>query len=342
VAGLDLDIESAQIAAEAQMRVLVERGALESAVTIATRARYQSVQYLERIRSITREAAIDPEAADWADEVPTLLDAALTHVAGRIEAELELRRAVEDQRDLARDPEVRQQANVLIEILHECRQRHTELQRHLLGARTELRAGQDERFRRGAVGALRADLERDYLLPLLGAPGTAVVAFAELLIARTAGVAAPFLPGIGLLVEELLEPPVAPEPGVEVLEPEFLDTDVRPWWEPYWDAAAAFLDAVDTPTLLSTLLARAPTLAAQLAAEEALEPNLLAAAVVHLAHEQRTVTFSGWDRTTRVPFALASGTCLVEATACGDDLTIYPVLLGRELADTRTSHRELT
>lgn len=49
---LDLDIEAAQIANEAQLAALIARGAVESAVQIARHARYRSIQYQERIRRI--------------------------------------------------------------------------------------------------------------------------------------------------------------------------------------------------------------------------------------------------------------------------------------------------
>jgi hypothetical protein len=45
VDALDLDVMSAQIAAEVQMRVLIERNALAGAVAVARRARYQSIQH---------------------------------------------------------------------------------------------------------------------------------------------------------------------------------------------------------------------------------------------------------------------------------------------------------
>lgn len=83
VEALDLDIEAAQIANEAQLTALIARGAVESAVQIARHARYRSIQYQERVRRIVADTLIDPDVHDWIEEVPKLLDAALDHVRAR-------------------------------------------------------------------------------------------------------------------------------------------------------------------------------------------------------------------------------------------------------------------
>jgi hypothetical protein len=76
VEALDLDIEAAQIANEAQLSALIARGAVESAVQIARLARYQSIQYQERVRRIVADTLIDPDTHDWVGDVPELLNSA--------------------------------------------------------------------------------------------------------------------------------------------------------------------------------------------------------------------------------------------------------------------------
>jgi hypothetical protein len=329
VDALDLDVESAQIAAEVQMRVLVERGALDSAVQIARRARYQSVQYLERIRAITRDTLTNPDAFDWANDVPALLDAALAHVAARIEAEIELRGAVEEQRDAAYEPNVRRKANELVDILHDCQLRHTELQRHLLGARGQLRVGQDERFRRAVTAVSRFDLERDLIMPLLLAPATSVTAFADQLLTRVSALATPFMARLSTLIEELLEPPTAGDDGEAVPEPEFDESDVVLWWEPYWDAADSIVDSVAEPTALSDLLARARATAAHLTGPdgEPLEDAPLVAAVTHIAHERLTAAFVGVTGRHALVCALPTGAPLDDPMVAADDLVVVPIVI---------------
>lgn len=58
VEALDLDIEAAQIANEAQLSALTARGAVASAVQIARHARYRSIQYQERVRRIVADTLI--------------------------------------------------------------------------------------------------------------------------------------------------------------------------------------------------------------------------------------------------------------------------------------------
>ena len=148
VDALDLDVTSAQVAAEVQMRVLIERTALAGAVSVAKRARYQSIQYLERVRTVVRDTSVDPDAYDWENEVPEFLSGALDHVLDRIRNEGELVQAVEERRDATVAADYRQQANLLIAMLRECSSRHVDLQRHLMGARAHLRAAQDDRLSR--------------------------------------------------------------------------------------------------------------------------------------------------------------------------------------------------
>ena len=95
VEALDLDIEAAQIANEAQLSA---RGAVESAVQIARLARYQSIQYQERVRRIVADTLIDPDTHDWVGDVPELLNSALAHERDRLEAEAELLDAVAERR----------------------------------------------------------------------------------------------------------------------------------------------------------------------------------------------------------------------------------------------------
>src|SRR5256885_13345485 len=105
------------------MRYLVERGMFESAVGVATQARLRTAQYLERVRTIVRDTTLDPDAHDWGDGVPKLLDSALAHVSERIDVEGDLVAAVSERRDTADTADARVSANQLVAILSDCRSR---------------------------------------------------------------------------------------------------------------------------------------------------------------------------------------------------------------------------
>ncbi len=328
VDALDMDIESAQIASEAQMRALIQRGALTSAVVVAQRARYQTIQYLEQIRNITRDTLIDPDSHDWAIEVPRLLDSALDHIRERISAELELRGAVEDRRGEAVDPDMRTVANQLIVVLKECTMRHTELQRHLMQIRSRLRNAQDERFARPPTTRTRFDIERELLGTALDAPATAIADWADRLLIRFAAPRRTMQPTLARLLDELAVVPVDPGLGDEVEEPEFDLSDDDPWWVEYWEAAERVLAGITEPVLLSRILDDIPAIADAHDGDEPLDAGTLIAAVCHLAFEHTSTALTaagGVD----VLCAAPAGRRLVSPWVVGDDLWIAPgVLVG--------------
>lgn len=332
---LDIDdIESAQIAAETLIRSLVDRRAFRSAVQVARQARYRTIQYLERIRNIVRDTLIDPDAHDWAAGVPRFLDEALDHVVGRIEAETALVQAVQDRRAEAADVSARRTSNELTAVLVECRSRHGELQRHLLGARGQLRRAQDDHFSRPRTALSRAEIESDLIERLLGAPSGLVAAFSENLLLRFAAPRQRFLPSADAFVDELLEPAHEPEEGAEVPIPVFDDGVSAPWWEPYWDAADAMLDGLAGPTPLSTLLALVSDVAA--AAEDVdgapLDRAILVAALCHIAHEHLAVPLVGHPIGTRLMCAVPTGEALDHPAVDADDLLLVPaVTVGEEV-----------
>ncbi|XVU23023.1 hypothetical protein ACQPZJ_38015 [Actinoplanes sp. CA-054009] len=323
---LDLDIEAAQIATEAQLTALIARGAIESAVQIARYARYQSIQYQERIRRIIADTLIDPDTHDWVDEVPALLDAALLHVQDRLAGESSLLEAVAERRFELDDRAKVQAANMLIEILRECRHRHDELHRHLIGARTRLREALDDRFVRAPRSTHRSDLGRDLLNPYLTAPTQTAAVLADRLVAVVGGLSARWLPSLAVLTDELCAPARVPEPGEQFEPPEFDDDDVPEWWEIYEDTVEAILEAIDEPIRLSQLLARADELASHVSDDDGkpLEPDLLTAALVHGAHRAWAARLAGRSAGDRMLLAVDTGDRLTTDLLRTADLLLMP------------------
>ena len=70
VSALDFDSDSAEAADEIQIRLAIESGAFESAVTTAEHARFRSINDIERIRQIVRNTQLDPTTHDWACKYP--------------------------------------------------------------------------------------------------------------------------------------------------------------------------------------------------------------------------------------------------------------------------------
>lgn len=341
---LDLDIEAAQIANEAQLAALIKRGAVESAVQIARHARYRSIQYQERIRRIIADTLIDPDTHDWIEEVPALLDGALAHVRERLEAEAALLEAVAERRFAAQDQGRLRAANQLIEILRECRHRHNELHTHLIGARTRLRQSLDDRFARPPRTTHRAQLGTDLLGPYLARPTAPAAAIADRMLATVGGQTARWLPPLDLLAEELCAPTRVPAAGEEYVAPEFDDEDRPEWWEPYEATVDALLDAIEEPIRLSALLARVDDLAERTEDEEGepLEPDVLAAHLVHGAHRAWAARLAGHAAGDRVLIALDTGARLDTDRVGSADLLLVPGTLTADIADPAPGIRHRT
>lgn len=326
VEALDLDIEAAQIANEAQLRALIARGAVESAVQIARHARYRSIQYQERVRRIVADTLIDPDAHDWVGDVPALLDSALGHVRQRLDAEAALLDAVADRRAEISDTTRLAAANQLVEILRECRHRHDELHGHLIGARGRLREALDDRFARPPRSTHRVDLATDLLAPYLARPVKAGEIAAERLVAAVGGIGTRWWPSLATITDELCAPARTPDPGEEFAPPEFDDVDRAEWWEPYEATTESMFDAIDEPVWLSQLLARAESVAAATADADGdpLEPDLLVAAVVHAAHRAWATHLAGRSAGDRVVVAVTTGGLLDAYGVRSADLLLVP------------------
>jgi hypothetical protein len=326
VDALDLDIEAAQIANEAQLKALIDRGAVDSAVQIARLARYQSVQYQERVRRIVADTLIDPDAHDWLGDVPQLLNSALTHVRDRLEAEDVLLDAVAERRARMEDPRQVAEANQLVEILRGCRHRHNELHGHLIGARSRLREALDDRFARPPHAIHRAVVSSDLLNPFLARPIRDSSVAAARLLAHVGGIAARWWPSMSTLTDELCAPPRNPDLGEEFVDAEFDDDEAELWWEAYESTVKSIFDGIEEPIRLSQLLGRAEEVAAAVSDQdgEPLDSELLVAATVHAAHRAWATRLSGRLVGDRVLVAAASGVDLDAYGVRSDDLILVP------------------
>lgn len=333
VEALDLDIEAAQIANEAQLSALIARGAVESAVQIARHARYRSIQYQERIRRIIADTLIDPDTHDWVGEVPALLDGALAHVRERLEAEAVLLDAVAERRFELADRARLDAANHLIEILRECRHRHDELHAHLIGARTRLREALDDRFVRAPRSARRSDLATDLLGPFLARLTGQSALLADRLLAIVGGFPARWVPSLTVLTDELCAPGRVPELGEEFISPQFGEGDEPEWWEPYEDTTDALFAGIDEPVRLSQLVARADQLSVQVSDADGapLDPDLLAASMVHAAHRAWATRLAGRSSGDRVVVAVATGDHFDTDLVRSADLLLVPGMVTADI-----------
>lgn len=293
---------------------------------IARHARYRSIQYQERIRRIIADTLIDPDTHDWVGDVPALLDGALAHVRERLDAEAVLLDAVAERRFELGDRARLDAANQLIEILRGCRHRHDELHAHLIGARTRLREALDDRFVRAPRSARRSDLATDLLGPFLARLTGESALLADQLLAMVGGIPARWVPSLTVLTDELCAPARPPELGEEFVSPQFGEGDEPEWWEPYEDTTDAVFAGIDEPVRLSQLVARADQLSAQVSDADGvpLDPDLLAASMVHAAHRAWATRLAGRSSGDRVVVAVATGDHFDTDLVRSADLLLVP------------------
>lgn len=261
VGALDVDVESAQAAAEARLQNLIERGRFADAARSAMDARIRSIQYGEQIRSLIAATSRNLAGVDWEQEVPRLLDEARGHLEQRLAVERGLINSLDeaaDQTDAGRTD--RRAIATLTRTLRECSTRHMELHEHVIGAK---RVFLDEQVRQEfiAPGSVRLfDVQEDLLKPVLALSLSEALPLLAGFFAHASGIRTPRLPRLDQLLDKLFQPPPRrDELGAEILEPEFSEEEDDALTVPsaIWDAAGALLAEVRKPVRLSELVEQA-------------------------------------------------------------------------------------
>ncbi|MCK9925844.1 hypothetical protein MXD62_01495 [Frankia sp. Mgl5] len=226
VGALEIDIESAQIAADLRLETLVRRGRLSDAQAAAQTARYRTIQYGEMLRVQLEAVGRDVRSVDWLAEMPTFLDEALTHIEARYKAENAILRNITEIRDTAETADRKRQAAQLVEIVRECLRRHEQLQAAVQVAGRRFRAEQDRQTFAPARADATFDLHAHLLVPVLGAPVAAADVALSAYFVRGAGPVTPLAVRLGDLFAALITPPVEREVlGGEVSEPDLDDIE---------------------------------------------------------------------------------------------------------------------
>ena len=257
VGALDRDVEDAQAAAEAVLASQLRRGRVGQAVHTAKEARLRSVQFTRKVRRILEATRRDVRQVDWGEDVPALLSDSLDHLAERLSVERRLIVTLSDTLERAPEGDDARAAARLVELVRDCRSRHTDLHRELVGARAVFLDEQErQRFGRTAETRLVC-LEEDLLKPLLAAPVPVGAPAAAAFLVRSLGPGPPRLLRVADLVAGLLRPRLeaAEPPLFEPPELTELDLDPDRFPEEVRRAAEIVLSSVEArPVRLSKLL----------------------------------------------------------------------------------------
>jgi hypothetical protein len=259
VGALDTDVESAQVAAEVKLDNLITRGRLADARVAAEQARYRTVQYGEMLRHKLDATRRDIRVVDWENDLPDMLDKALTHIEARFKVEHAILRNITKARDESDDPDHKRRAAELVDIVADCIRRHTQLQSRIQSARAVFREEQDRQRFSGPPQRAALDLLGQLLKPVLELPVMQAVNPLEQFFRAASGVENPDVLAMPSLVSMLLRPiserdltagpVIIPDPDKAQENKRFTDEHKR--------LAEALLDLPDQVRTLSSVLCEA-------------------------------------------------------------------------------------
>jgi hypothetical protein len=206
LAGLDLDLEDRQIAAEAVLRAQIESGRWSQAEQSAAVAQRMAVEYRNRLDRYLRSVERDLRDIDWEADVETVLEDALAHLESRVRA---LHQLSDHATQLAEDvdPKSRTQAAAVVLLVGETLQHLLALQQHILGARSRFRAAQVAQGFAISLTVGKVHLHDDVFKPLLAMPDGPAGGVTAQLVTLFAGVTAPMVPSLAALTDILLARP---------------------------------------------------------------------------------------------------------------------------------------
>ncbi|WP_224275655.1 hypothetical protein [Streptomyces sp. LS1784] len=164
---IDVDVASAQIAAEARLTAMLKRARIEDALQAALHARRQSVRYAKQLSDWTAAMQRSVRAVSWTKQVDEEVELALDHVKARSEAETAMQQRVRELLEITDDERKRQQLIDLGELLANCLNRHAALTNLLLQLGPEFRRQQDRQVFVAPALHTRVHLEDQLLRPVL-------------------------------------------------------------------------------------------------------------------------------------------------------------------------------
>lgn len=286
VGALEVDIESAQIAADLRLDTLIRRGRLSDAQAAAQTARYRTIQYGEQLRQRLEATGRDVRSVDWLTEMPEFLDEAVGHIEARYRAENAILLNITDIRDTADTADRKRQAAQLVEIVRECLRRHEQLQAAVQLAGRRFRTEQDRQTFIAARAGATLDLHAQLLVPALELSVVAADLVLATYFVRSTGPVVPPAVRLSDLFCGLITPPTERELlGGEVTEP---DLDVIEPEPPFPDECYELLDELlhldpEAPRRLSGLLEAAREMHPWLPSLVVIRVLALAAQEIHAA-----------------------------------------------------------
>jgi hypothetical protein len=260
-AGLDLDVEDAQLAQETVLRAQLERGDLRGAESSAEAAHRLSLELAAKLRDLVDAIRFNLDTVDWEVDFQSKVSRALEHVSQRIRAEHHMLEHLAAGVDVE-DEVVRRRTVSIRGTIERCLARHRDLHRLLQRAPETFLAEQVRQVLPGRRQArLRLSLQDDLLVPVLSGSARGAFTVGSTFALRSIGCSHVQIFDLSTMLDRLLRPPRAEPEGI-VPEDPFEDLVEEPPDEvadEFLRAATALVATCHSaPRLLSELLTEAP------------------------------------------------------------------------------------
>lgn len=255
LAGLDLDLEDRQIAAEAVLRAQIESGRWSQAEQTATDTKRIAVEYRNRLDDILRSVERDLRDADWEEDVESALDKSLAHVADRVKVSYQLS---DHAQQLAEDVdrEHRAQAASVVRLVDETLTQLLALQSRVIDARGRFRTAQVAQGFAVSLSVGIVHLRDEVFRPMLAFEADTAAQLAPMVVAPFAAPSAPSVVSLSGMLETLLaRPRERDDSAVEIDSGDLyaIENPFERFDDDVWSTAHSIMDGVEASVRLSDL-----------------------------------------------------------------------------------------
>src|SRR5436305_4543682 len=282
---LTVNLEDAQVAAEAIIEWQLKRGRIQEARGSAQWALQHSMRLREHMEHRLQDSRRDLHSVDWREEMRHMLDDALLHVRTRCTVEHSIVATAREQREQL-EPGSRQayQLAEIIELIETCRQQHVMLERRLMEAPRIFFEEQERQIFTLRPLLLFPHPQNDLLAPLLSLPRAHVVQTLDTIVSACFPASAPGMFSLARYLHYLLQPRREAQVDSIPIQPrELIDTnyDQTRFTVEMVERAEHYLAALELPKRLSEVV-----LAAQDAGESVAVLEVLVFLVMDYFDEQ--------------------------------------------------------
>ena len=312
---IDFELEDAQVAADAVLRVQLDSGRWDDAVETAEKALRLSRSYREQLNARLAAVRRDLRDVDWEGAVEPVLARANTHIGERIRAEQALLEHAFRSSSGDADSDVRREAGTVVRMLKDALETMSQLLRVVITARDTFRKAQAEQAFRPPAPLGSVDMEEDVLRPLASSAAEETAAHVQRLLGAFAAPRCPTLPSLSRMLDVLLERPRESDDEpvvVEAAELAEIEATFCRFADEDWNQARDRFSGVDgNPVRLSDLLDGLPH-----------DPAALVALLALRAYSPDGHPVRADDILEGVS-AVSDGKYLDHPTLMGDDLVVH-------------------